>query len=242
MSARGWQWLAPLLAACAACDFDLGSPRSEDCYDSSGGTSSRTDLAIAGEIEIDARHASFASTKLRADAESFHLIISDDAIRVFDDSSCMTCEHGTDAGTDTGTDRGGAADAGDAGDTEDASDAAPDSGTWTPPRAGDSRLVAVIHIDTTALGTYDLAHVEEAYADICNGGVMLDDPDGVFCADGTGLRRADRQALEGSLAVHAVAPKRSYTLDARMGARGRLELTFAETVTSSTAWPQRICH
>lgn len=233
MTTHWWQWLAPLLVACAACDFNLnGGSSSEDCHVSPGGTESRTDLAVAGEIEIEARHASFASTTLRADASSFHIVIGDRTIRVFDDSPCLTCERGPDAGT------GDAADAGDAGDANDASDS---GATWTPPRAGDPRLVAVIHIDATALGTYDLARASGAYAEICNAGVMLDDPDGFFCAASAGLRSADRQALEGSLVVHSVAPVRAYALDARLGARGRLQLTFEETVTQSTYGPQRSC-
>ena len=72
-------------------------------------------------------------------------------------------------------------------------------------------------------------------------GVMLDDPAGFFCADSGGLRSADRQALEGSLVVRSVAPVRAYALDARLGARGRLQLTFEETVTQSTYGPQRSC-
>lgn len=232
MTTRWWQSLAPLLAACAACDFNLNrGGSSEDCHVSPGGTESRTDLTVAGEIEIEARHASFASTTLRADASSFHIVIGDRTIRVFDDSPCLTCERGTDAGTDVG-------DAGDAGDATGASDS---GATWTPPRAGDPRLVAVIHIDATALGTYDLARVSGAYAEICNAGVMLDDPAGFLCADSAGLRSADRQALEGSLVVRSVAPLRAYALDARLGARGRLQLTFEETVTQSSYAPQRSC-
>ena len=214
--------LIPLLMPCAACDFDLGggSGSEDDCHGVSGGTSSRTELAIAGEVEMDGRRATFASTTRRADAESFHIVIGDRTIRVFDDSVCKTCERDGDGGADAGD--AGEGDAGDAG------------ATWTPPRAGDTRLVAVIHIDPTALGTHDLAQLEDAYAEVCDSGVLLDDPEGFFRADGTTLRSADRLALEGALSVNSLAPASSYTLDARLGARGGLEPTFEETVKQSS--------